>query len=225
MMRLLKEGSQSVKLLGVKIDNEFKFKEHVTNICNKVSQKLHALARISSYMKVDKLRLILKAFIESQFQYCPLVWMFHSRALNNRINRLHERALRLVYRQPNLTFEELLIKDNAFSIHHRNLQKLVIEMYKFHKNLSPEIMKFVFQESTNAFNLRNRNPFSGRNVRTVYYGTETISFRGSKIWALVPEEIKASNTLDEFKSKIKKWRPEGCTCRLCKEYVHNLGFL
>ena len=80
------EGNTSVKLLGVKIDNELNFKEHVTNICNKVSQKLHALARISSYMKSEKLRLILKAFIESQFQYCPLIWMFHNRTLNNRVN-------------------------------------------------------------------------------------------------------------------------------------------
>ena len=89
------EGNKSVKLLGIKIDNEVKFKEHVTSLCKKVSQKLHALARIANYMNTDKLRLILKAFIESQFQYCPLVWMFHSRTLNNRINRLHERALRL----------------------------------------------------------------------------------------------------------------------------------
>ena len=66
------EGNKSVKLLGIRIDNELKFQEHVANICNIVSQKLHALVRISGYMKVDKLRLVHKAFIESQFQYCPL---------------------------------------------------------------------------------------------------------------------------------------------------------
>ena len=64
----------------------------------KVSKKLHALRRISLYMHIDKLRIIMKAFIESQFGYCPLVWMFHSRTLNNRINALHEKALRLVYK-------------------------------------------------------------------------------------------------------------------------------
>ena len=62
-------------------------------------------------MSHDKLRIILKAFIESQFGYCPLVWMFYSRSLNNRINRLNERALRLVYKDPNLTFDELLRQD------------------------------------------------------------------------------------------------------------------
>ena len=63
-------------------------------------------------MSRDKLRIIMSAFIESQFGYCPLVWIFHSRALNNRINRLHERALRLVYKDPHLTFEEIVRKDN-----------------------------------------------------------------------------------------------------------------
>ena len=94
----LVQSNKSVKLLGVRIDNKQNFDEHVSNICKKVSLKLHALAMVSHYMSRGKLRLILKAFIESQFGYCPLVWMFHSRTLNNRINRLHERALRLVYK-------------------------------------------------------------------------------------------------------------------------------
>ena len=78
----------------------------------------------------DKLRTVMKAFIESQFSYCPLIWMFHSRTLNNRINRLNERGLRLAYKNSKLTFEELLRKDQSFSVHHRNLQKLATEMYK-----------------------------------------------------------------------------------------------
>ena len=164
---------------------------------------LHALARISNFMSHDKLRLLMKAFIESQFGYCPLVWMFHSRTLNNRINRLHERALRLVYKEPILTFEELLRKDNSFTIHHRNLQKLATEMYKIKNDLSPTLMKFIFPDRTISYNLRNINPFQSTNVRTVYYGTETISFRDLKIWALVPDEIKNSTSLTLFKRKIK----------------------
>ena len=85
------ECENSVKLLrGITIDTKLDFSKHVSTLCRKASQKLHDLARISNFMSHDKLRLLMKAFIESQFGYCPLVWMFHSRTLNNRINRLHE---------------------------------------------------------------------------------------------------------------------------------------
>ena len=63
--------------------------------------------------------------------------MFHSRTLNNKINRLHERALRLAYADDKLTFQELLDLDKSITIHHRNIQKLAIEMYKIKNNLSP----------------------------------------------------------------------------------------
>ena len=103
-------------------------------------------------MSHDKLRLLMKSFVESQFRYGPLVWMFHSRALNNRINKLHERGLRLVYKDLHFTFKELLRKDGSFTIHHRNLQKLATEMYKIHNNLSPSIMKTIFPERSMPYN-------------------------------------------------------------------------
>ena len=219
------KGSKSVKLLGINIDNKLDFNEHVSSICKKASLKLHALTRIAHLMSSDKLRVVMKAFIESQFGFCPLIWMFHSRTLNNRINKLHERALRLVYKDSKLSFQGLLELDNSFTIHHRNLQKLATEMFKVKNNLSPSFMKTIFPDSTNPYNLRNEPTFTNSNVRTVGYGTETIYFRGPKTWSLVPVAIKNSNSLPEFKAKIKKWRPEGCTCRICKVYIANLGFI
>ena len=78
------------KLLGVKFDSNLSFESHITSLCKKASQKLHALARISHCMDLNKRRNLMKAFITSQFSYCPLKWMFHSRNLNNKINRIHE---------------------------------------------------------------------------------------------------------------------------------------
>ena len=130
------QTSNSVELLGVKIDNNLNFTEHVSNLCKKGNQKFHTLARISKYLDEDKLKIIMKTFILSQFNYCPLVWMFHSRKLNHKINRLHERALRLVYKDKMLSFQELLEKDDSVTIHHRNLQRLATEMYKIKNNLS-----------------------------------------------------------------------------------------
>ena len=151
--------------------------------------------------------------------------MFHSRTLNNRINKLHERALRLVYKDQHLTFEQLLEKDNSFTIHHRNLQKLATEIYKIINNESPPIMKQIFPTSINPYNLRNNNPFFSSNVHSVYNGTETISHRSPQIWALVPNDIKDSKSSTEFKKRIRQWKPNDCPCRICKRFIANTGFV
>ena len=189
----------------------------------RLSHKLHALARIAKYMDSQKLRIIMKAFIESQFNYCPLIWTPLKSA--HSLNRLHERALRIVYKNSHLTFEELLLQDKSFSIHHRNLQRLATEMFKIKNNIAPTLMQELFPTNENKYNLRNERPWQTFNVRTVGFGTETLLFRGKKTWQLLPEQIRNSNSLPEFKNKIKSWIPVGCTCRLCKTYVSNLGFI
>ena len=219
------QANTSVKLLGVTIDNKLNFDEHISKICKTVSTKLHALARVAKFMTSEKLRIIMKSFIESQFGYCPLIWMFHSRKLNNRINKLHERALRLVYKDPYASFQELLDRDKTVTIHHRNLQKLATEMFKVKNGESPEIMKNIFQVIPKKYNLRNNRIWATHNVRTVYHGMESLSFRGPKTWDILPKYLKEATSLKQFKKEIKEWKPEGCTCRLCKIYVENIGFL
>ena len=121
------ETSEQQKLLGVLIDNKLTFDKHINNSCAKPSQKLNALCRVSSFMSTNNKRLVMKVFISSQFSYCPLIWMNHSRTLNNKINRIHERSLRVVYDNKAVTFQELLDKDKAVSIYTKNLQILVTD--------------------------------------------------------------------------------------------------
>ena len=94
------------------MNNRLGFGTHVTKICNRVSKKLRTLARISQFMNIHKRRMTMKALIASEFGYCPLAWMFHSRKLNSRVNKLYERTLRTVYRDYASSFTELLEKDN-----------------------------------------------------------------------------------------------------------------
>ena len=137
----------TVKLLGVTIDRQLKFDKHVFDICAKAGIKLSALTRMISYLTFEKKRLLLKTFFESQFKYCPLTWMFRSRELNNRINRLHERALRLIYNDFTTSFEQLLDKENSFTIHHQNIQSLSIEMYKVANGLSTNLFSDIFTKT------------------------------------------------------------------------------
>ena len=101
-------------ILGITIDSELNFENRRSALCNKVSRKMNALGRIINYMPLEKRSIVMKTFIESQFNYCQLIWMLHSRTINNKINHLHERALRIVCSDFKSSFEVLLIKDNSF---------------------------------------------------------------------------------------------------------------
>ena len=94
---------------------------------------------------------------------------------------MHERALRLAYTNNTSSFDELLVLDNFYKIHHRNVQKLPIEMYKIQNDLSSSFMKFIFPASVPQYNLRNESSFKTENIKTVRYESETISFWGPKI--------------------------------------------
>ena len=153
-------------------------------------------------MDVENKRKMKNSPINVQFSYCPLVWMFHSRTLNNQINRIHERALRIVYNDKNSSLNQLLLTEESFTIHERNIQALAVELFKIIHGLSPEIMKDILPLKEKN-NYCTNFPFKTRNVHTVTYGTETISYLGPKIWSLIPDHIKTSSTLLEFKSKIK----------------------
>ena len=146
----------------------------------------------------------------------------------HRINKLHERALRVVYKDDNLTFEQLLEKDEAFTIHERNLQRLAILMYKVKHGLCPIPVQEIFIRNESNLNLRHGNKdgdFIIPRVRTVNYGKETLRYRGPVTWNLIPDNLRNIPTLEKFKEEIKKWKPLGCKCRLCTPYIKDLGYI
>ena len=147
-------NSKEEKMLGIVIDRNLKFENHIDSICRKASQKLSALNRISPYLDINKRKIIYNSMIKSQFSYCPLVWMFCSRKSNDKINRLQKRALRMIYDDYDSSFEELLTKDYSFSIHHFNIQTLAIKMNKVSQNLSIPIFNNLFQVKNSGYSVR-----------------------------------------------------------------------
>ena len=127
-----------------------------------------------------------------------------NRSLNNKIDRLHERSLRIVYSDKTSDFSELLEKDGSVSIHYQNIQQLATEMFKLSKGLFPEIEKGLFQSRYDIpYNLRQRSQFHIPPIRTIFSSTESIKYLGPKIWELIPDEMKELESLWEFKRAIK----------------------
>ena len=144
------------KILSVKIDVNLKFNDPISDSCKKASRKISALARVTPFMGLSKRIILINAFFTSQFSHCPLILMCHSRSINRKINMLHKICLRIIYNHKQSSFTELLNKDNSVSVHIRNIQRPVIEMFRFYNGLSPPLMnKILTLRAENPYNLRH----------------------------------------------------------------------
>ena len=211
--------SKQEKLLGVTIDKNLNFNEHLSIIFKKASAKVTALARLVKFLPFERKRLLIKAFIESQFSYCALIWMFCSRQMNDKINHIQERTLRLVYSDYIISFGGLLIRDESVSIHHRNIQRVAIEMFKVTNNLCPEMIQKHFSKRCNS---KSKATFERPNINTVYKGEYSRRWFGPIVWdSMIPEKTKSLSNFEEFKKAINAWVPNNCPCRLCKHCIPN----
>ena len=140
---ILMENSKEQKIIGVMIDNKLNFKSHVSELCITASQKITVLSILSSYQQNSEKKLIFNSIIKSQFRFCPLVWIICSRTLNNMINKLHERSLRIILNDYSSNFNILLENNNDTSNYHRNVQALLIEVFNMKNELAPPIMESI----------------------------------------------------------------------------------
>ena len=149
----------------------------------------------------------MKTFMASQFDNWSLIWMFLNRWLNNETNRIHERAFRITFNYKPSSFSELLNKVNSVTIHHRKIKVLAMETYKVVQGLSTPLLNKVLHlwPSWNKFLERQR-------VKSVRYGTESITFLAPKIWELLSNKNKR---LQLLKAKIKRSVLVDCPFRLC----------
>ena len=156
------------------IDNELKFDKYISKVCKMAQRKLTVLTRIKKYLGFNQLQLLFKTFFDSQFKYCPLTWMFYSRTTNNKINKLHKRALRRVYDDYVSTFEELLEKDISFTVHHYNIHTLCIELYKVFSGQSQMKFSDLFERKNINYSLHSQPDYVIPQIKTVYKGSNSI---------------------------------------------------
>ena len=147
--------------------------------------------------------------------------MFCTKPSVGRINSIHEQCLCLIQQNYASDFEVLLENANEKPVHQKCIELLMIEVYKYLNDLSPDIMS-VWE---NTYNLRNFHIFESQNPRTKKFGLDSIAYKASQLWKNVPEEIRNSTSLPMFKKKIKKVPLISCSCNCCRKYIHHVGFI
>ena len=147
--------------------------------------------------------------------------MFTSpRYLNSSLNSIHERALRLIYNYSKLLFDRILVDNKQKSTHQKNIESLTIEIYKFQVTL---IMSGPFVTRENNYHLGNFWELESSRKLTVKFGKETVSYRGSQIWNMIPERLRALETFNKFEKEMQKSKCVACPCRMCKTYTQRMN--
>ena len=149
-----------------------------------------------------------------------------SRKSNSKINKIQERALRIMYNDYSSDYQELLDKDNSITFHQRNLQHLSVEIYKTKMGLNPPFMRDIFSENIECkYNTRSGQHLVLPRTNTSKYGLGSLKYMGYKTWNNIPATIKKLNDLASFKVGIKTWKGEHCDCKLCRTYIPSLGYI
>ena len=151
--------------------------------------------------------------------------MFCSRTSMNKLNNIHEKCLRLVTNDYDSNFSELLESSHELSIHKTCVNYLMIEVYKYLHELSPELITDILTLWKNPYNIPNTHLLSSENQRSVRFGVDAIAFSASQLWQKVPIAIKDSSSLKIFKAKIKLWSCDDCPCNLYKKFIANVGYI
>ena len=142
--------------------------------------------------------------------------MFCGKEANHKINRTHKRALRILHNDYDSSLNTLLKKSDTVTIHIKNLQKLMLEIYKSMNHLIPSYIWHIHERKEIQYDLRTKHLCKLQSTKTIKFGMESLSFRGSILWNNLNDEIKELSTVASFKTKIKTWMSEKCNCKICK---------
>ena len=216
------ESSKSVKLLGLTIDNKLNFRIHINNICKVASAKIKGLGRIKSRLNSSQAKIYITppSCLNSTIvalSGCSVVKHYCSKTLQNKINQIQKRALRIVYNEPNLNLDKLVELEKSTTIHIKNIITLLTEVHKTTRGENAMFMNKIFTQKKQYYNLRITNLLTFPKVIGSKYGTNTFVFRAIQLWNQVSDSIKNEPNAKCFKAKLtRNWQVIKCTCTSCR---------
>ena len=166
--------------------------------------------RLNKYLSTDSKRLAVNSFTLSNFNYCPLVWNFASSKSINRVEKIQERALRIINNDNISSYSTLLENHKKTTIKVKNLQILATEIFKTLQNINPSYIKDIFQISNNRTSSRLKYNIKSQSFKKVKFGKKSLRILGPILWNSLPNNLKSISSINSFKSEIKKWGQYGC---------------
>ena len=167
--------TNSIKLLGINIDDQLRFNEHISILCSKAAMQLNALSRLQKYMGKSEKEVIINSFILSNFSYCPLVWYFSSCESIRKIEKIQKRCLRIILNDYESDYETLL-RNSKPTMEIQRLTTLAVEIFKTVNEIKPPYMKNIFTPKDNA-KVRQYDILVKR-INTIRFGTQSLRSLG-----------------------------------------------
>ena len=195
----------TLKMLGVTLDDKLNFNEHIRNMCQTASCQIHALKRISNFLNEQCRMHVYKSFISANFNFGPIVWLFCGKTNLKKLEKLQERALATVYCDKSLAYEDMLKRSGQLCIRLNLIRLLAIEMFKCMNGLNPLYINDMFSGKDSSYNLRDNSRLMQLKFNTKIYGYKSFKYLGSKVWNCLPSCVKNVNDLNLFKKNIYNW--------------------
>ena len=208
------DPQDSVKLLGICIDEKLDFSQQTSSVCKKASKQVNAMMRLKSVLCEETRRHVYQAFVYSCFTYCPAVWLLCNKTNLRQLERIHCRALRFLYNDYDGSYDDLLRKGGHRSVKVLLMHSLATEVFKSLNEIGPSNMSAKFHRQEHQYHVRNEFNLMQRSFKTIKHGYNSFNYLGAKVWNHLPNEIKSSPTLAIFKKRLVNFDDASCLDRL-----------
>ncbi|KAL9961770.1 hypothetical protein ACROYT_G030788 [Oculina patagonica] len=191
-----------VELLGVVIDDALNFSTHVSKIIKKAGKQLDVICRLRNVLSSSSKLCLYDSFVMSYFTYCSSIWHNCLKSDSDKLEKLHERALRYIYKGRSSSSASLCSRI-GYTLSERRIQDTLIIIFKCLNNLAPVYLKDLFCVRDNIKNLRGINKIVLPKVNTTKYGLKSVRYWAANAWNQLPDRVRTIATLQAFRNAVR----------------------
>ena len=215
---------KEVTLLGVTIDYKLSFAPHISKICKTAANQLNSIKRLKKHFDIDTKKHMVRTYVLSHFNYCPLVWHFCGNGSIHKMEKIQERALRFVFNDYASEYKDMLQKNGESTLYLKRVRIMAQEVYKAINNQSPKYMKELLSERNSRYSNRRPLDLYIPGVNQEKFGYKSYRFEAPSVWNSLDLEIRKVENFKDFKKLINSWTGPSCRCNFCNDSRDELSF-